>query len=286
MTKWKWIGGIAALLVVAGLSTAGYLWLRSSATKPREAPELEKVLAAQAEMPFQVLIPAYLPAAFDRKQVKINTQLSGPRGEPMIELVYSTRRGDTLALREWLPADQGTETQAGRRGCCCRGAALCNLLEVGVEVGSLRVTAVPSSAALLSLAQKRLIVDTLGPPTNRQIYTSASEVPITYSLPPAVDVPVNDTGIQELVLVVTPNGYVPAHFQVKKGVPVKLTFRQLGQVGCGNELIFSWETGQSVELKLASPGDAQVLEFVPRQTGDFPFNCPHLIYRGAMTVKD
>ncbi len=286
MTKLRWIGSIAGALVTLGLAVVGYLWLRNTATRPREAPELEKILAAQAQLPFQVLIPAYLPAAFDRRKVEINTGRAGPQGQPMIELVYPTRRGNTLVVREWLPADQGTEAQQGRRGCCCRGSALCNLLEAGAQVGPLRVTIVPSSAALLSAAQKQLILDTLGPPTNRQIYTSISEVPVTYSLPPAVVIPVNASGIQELVLIVTPDGYVPAHFQVKKGVPVKVTFRQLGQVGCGNELIFSWETGRSSNLKLASPGDAQVLEFVPRQTGDFRFNCPHLIYRGAMTVKE
>jgi plastocyanin domain-containing protein len=111
-------------------------------------------------------------------------------------------------------------------------------------------------------------------------------VPVTHFLPPAVHVPINAAGIQELTLVVTPQGYSPAHLAVKVGVPVRLIFRQLGVVGCGNELLFQWGTGQSAELKLASPGDSQVLEFTPAQIGDFRFNCPHLIYVGGMTVQE
>jgi plastocyanin domain-containing protein len=130
------------------------------------------------------------------------------------------------------------------------------------------------------------ILNTLGPATNQQVYSSLDDVPVTYALPPAVDVPINAAGIQEVTLVVTPQGYSPAHFAVKSGVPVRLIFKQLGEVGCGNELLFQWGAGQSAELKLASPSDSQVLEFTPTETGDFRFNCPHLIYVGGMTVQD
>jgi plastocyanin domain-containing protein len=85
---------------------------------------------------------------------------------------------------------------------------------------------------------------------------------------------------------VLPEGYNPAHFSVKKGLPVRLIFRQLGQVGCGDELIFTWAKGKSTDLKLASATDKQVLEFTPQETGDFQFNCPHHLYIGAMTVVD
>ena len=85
---------------------------------------------------------------------------------------------------------------------------------------------------------------------------------------------------------VTPNGYSPEHFSVQKGIPVKLTFRQIGQVGCGNEMIFQWDDGKSATLTLASSSDIQTLEFTPGEAGDFRFNCPHLIYRGVMTVQE
>jgi plastocyanin domain-containing protein len=48
--------------------------------------------------------------------------------------------------------------------------------------------------------------------------------PETYHLikemapPPPVEIKVNDQGVQELTLVVTPGGYSPLRFAVKKGV--------------------------------------------------------------------
>jgi plastocyanin domain-containing protein len=86
--------------------------------------------------------------------------------------------------------------------------------------------------------------------------------------------------------VVTPQGYSPVHFSIKKDVPVRLIFRQLGEVGCGNELMIEWGRGKDATLILTSPSDKQVLEFTPGQAGEFRFNCPHLIYRGVMTVVD
>ena len=63
-------------------------------------------------------------------------------------------------------------------------------------------------------------------------------------------------------------------------------FRQLGKVGCGNELLFPTGGGRIVTLVLASAADRQALEFTPAETGEFPFACPHDIYRGVMTVRD
>jgi plastocyanin domain-containing protein len=155
-----------------------------------------------------------------------------------------------------------------------------------MAVGSLRVLVRLSATNFLTREQMRSILDSLGPAINQQIFTSLDEVPITYNLPPSVDIPINSAGVQELTLVVTPNGYSPEHFAVQKGVPVVLTFRQTGQVGCGDELIFQWGQGQSATLELASLTDIQTLEFTPAETGDFSFNCPHLIYRGVMTVRN
>jgi plastocyanin domain-containing protein len=101
-----------------------------------------------------------------------------------------------------------------------------------------------------------------------------------------VEVETNAEGVQEVVLVVTPGGYTPLRFAVKKGVPVRLIFRSLGQVGCGNELNFPTGGGGMAALTLSSPSDQQVLEFTPQETGAFEFFCGHLMYRGVMTVHD
>lgn len=130
------------------------------------------------------------------------------------------------------------------------------------------------------------IFSTLGPAANRLVYSSLQDVPISYSLPTAEKVEVNPQGIQELTLVVTPQGYNPVHFSVKRGIPVRLIFRQYGQVSCGNELIFTWGERSSTDVRITSADDQKVIEFTPDQTGDFLFHCPHQIYRGAMTVID
>jgi plastocyanin domain-containing protein len=143
-----------------------------------------------------------------------------------------------------------------------------------------------SAPNLIYYDQMQLLLGTLGPATNRQVYSSIEDVPLSFSVPPAVEIPTGADGVQEVTLVVSPQGYSPVHFSVKKDVRVRLIFRQLGQVGCGNELIFQWSTRKNATLILASESDKQVLEFTPGEAGEFQFNCPHLIYRGVMTVID
>jgi hypothetical protein len=162
----------------------------------------------------------------------------------------------------------------------------CNMLGMELNVGAVRVKVEFSTPNLLPYDQLQFVLDTLGPAANRQTYSSVEDVPLSFSVPPPVEVPIGSDGVQELTLVVTPQGYSPVHFSVKKDVPVKLIFRQLGEVGCGNELIIEWGRGRDATLVLSSPSDKQILEFVPGQFGEFRFNCPHLIYRGVMTVVD
>jgi hypothetical protein len=279
-----WLVGI--IIASLCLFLFGYIWLQRRLDKPREAPEADMVLNAQIEMPFQVLIPAYLPKSFVRDITQVNIDNDGPQGEPMVQLVYSTSQGETLTFYEWLPNDQGTEGSKAYCKCVCMSSMECNNVEMGFSVGSLRVMAKVSAPNILTIEEARSILDTLGPAVNRQIYSSLKEVPVTYSVPPAVDIPINADGVQGVTLVVTPNGYSPVHFAVQKGIPVKLTFRQIGEVGCGNELVFQWGNGKSATISLASSSDIQALEFTPGETGEFKFNCPHFIYRGVMTVGD
>ncbi len=49
--------------------------------------------SVQADMPFQILIPAYLPPEFDREKMEITVNQSGPGGEPMVQLAYPTAHG-------------------------------------------------------------------------------------------------------------------------------------------------------------------------------------------------
>ena len=106
------------------------------------------------------------------------------------------------------------------------------------------------------------------------------------TLPPVEEIPLNAEGIQETVLVVSRSGYTPGHFAVKAGVPVRLTFRQLGYVPGGNILLIYWDSLDEIPLILTSPGDAEVLEFTPTEPGDYRFRCPHDWYEGVMTVQE
>jgi hypothetical protein len=63
--KLSWVL-FAAGLVILLLFVAEYIWLKNTTSQPSEAPEVEKVLEAQTVMPFQVLIPAYLPRRINR----------------------------------------------------------------------------------------------------------------------------------------------------------------------------------------------------------------------------
>lgn len=106
------------------------------------------------------------------------------------------------------------------------------------------------------------------------------------SLPPAEEVPVNAEGVQEVMLVVSRSGYTPVHFSVKPGIPVRLTFRQLGYVPGGNELNVRWGPQEGTYVMLSSLTDKKVLEFTPQEPGDFRYSCPHEWYWGVMTVQD
>jgi hypothetical protein len=287
--RWLLIG----IFVLVFLLLSGIFWVALNVSSSREAPEAERVLSAQVEMPFQVLIPAYLPKAFQREKMEIITDQAGPNGEKMVKLIYSTRKGDSIAFSEWLPSAGGMVENTRRCLCVCQtnkqshgDASQCNMVGMELSVGTVRVKVEFSAPNLVYYNEMQLMLNTLGPATNRQVYVSIEDVPLSFSVPPATEIAVGTDGVQEVTLIVSPQGYSPVHFAVKQDVPVRLIFRQLGQVGCGNELIFQWGSRKSQTLILESESDKKILEFTPSETGDFPFNCPHLIYRGVLTVTE
>jgi hypothetical protein len=284
LPKGLFIGGILVVLILL----IGSFWLLIGTATPPEAPEAERVLSAQSSLPFQVLIPAYLPKNFNREKVEINTDQTGPRGEAMIQLIYSTRRGTSLTLSEWMPeADSAQASSKGARCLCvCQAGQQCNMVGMELNVGAVRVRVEFSDPNLLAYEELQFMLDTLGPAANRQVYSAIEDVPLSFSVPPPTEVPIGSDGVQELTLIVTPQGYSPVHFSVKKDVPVRLIFRQLGEVGCGNELFIEWGARDKATLILSSPSDKQTLDFTPSDSGEFQFNCSHLIYRGVMTVTD
>jgi hypothetical protein len=287
---WSLLSGCVAISLLA----VGAWKVSSSPPAPTEAPEAQKVLEVQAGMPFQILIPAYLPRVFDRANMKIAVEQSGPNGEPMVELTYRSRLGAVLFVREWVPVDPDMEIMATSRpiqtkwgrGWLLNQAG--NLLVMWVDIGPLRIAMLSPSLKALPQEQLLAVAETMGPASNRQVFNFIVQPPTVKQMepPPPVEIKINEEGVQELTLVVTPGGYSPLRFAVKKGVPVRLIFRMLGQVGCGNELNFPVSAGGMKSLTLSSPDDEQVLEFTPQDVGNFEFFCGHLMYRGVMTVKE
>ena len=287
---WLWLGG----LLVLGLFAMGIWLIAGSKPVSAEAPEANKILSVQAHMPFQILIPAYLPGEFDRAGVDVKVDGTGPGGEPMVQLTYRTGGGATLFVREWVPvnpdmeilaASRPIQTKWGRGWLLSQGQSLA---AVWVDVGPLRTAIYSHNLNVLTKEQILGMAESLGPASNRQVFTFVVEKPVIKEMAPSppMEIKINDQGVQELTLVVTPGGYSPLRFAVKKGIPVRMTFRQLGQVGCGNELIFPANPSSPSELRLKSPQDKQVLEFTPQQAGEFQFQCSHQMYRGIMTVKE
>lgn len=123
-------GVLTGLFILIPVLLGISLWFSLNSPTLREAPESERVLNAQVELPFQVLIPAYLPKQFKREKVEIITDQPGPNGEKMVKLIYATRKGETLTLSEWLPADQEaakTVSNIRRCLCLCRAVGQCNM---------------------------------------------------------------------------------------------------------------------------------------------------------------
>ena len=141
---------------------------------------------------------------------------------------------------------------------------------------------------VVSREQLVLAAETLGLASDLQVYSFATELPVIKDVapPPPFEVSTNNQGVQEFNLTITPGGYSPMRFAVRKDVPVKLIFRALGQVGCGNALTFPSDPVNPTTLELTSETDVQVLEFTPHLAGDFRFFCPHNTFRGIMTVRE
>jgi hypothetical protein len=281
---------MVCLLLLMG----AWLVVSSRAETPTEAPEAGKVLAAQADMPFQILIPAYLPRSFDRANMDIQVNQAGPGGEPMVQLTYHAPGGATLFAREWVPINPGMEVLANSSPIETKWGKGWLLTQHGgmaaiwADIGPLRASVYTSDLDAFSVEQLLEVANTLGPASNLQVFSFVLEPAQIHTLPPPppVEIPINEQGVQEVDLIVTPGGYSPLRFAVKKDVPVRLTFRQLGQVGCGNTLIFPADPENPSTLQLASEQDEQVLEFTPRQVGSFEFYCSHTMYRGVLVVHE
>lgn len=291
--RWWLVSGVGALIVF--LATVGFL---SSQPVYVTAPEVPKIMAAQEGLKFGILIPTYMPKGFDRETVDLKVdQYSGPSGAPQASLIYrNLRKAAAIFINQWVPSDPEHETLVGSRPIVTRWGKGLLLSERGgtgmgnlwVDIGQLRVSVSSSSLNVASAEQLLQIANTLGLASEDQVYTFKTEPISIYAVapPPPFEVLLNSAGVQELNLTITPGGYSPIRFVVKRGAPVKVNFRLLGEVGCGNVGVIDMGKNGTIGLVVSKDRPLSVVEFTPEETGDFQIYCTHYTYRGIMTVRE
>jgi hypothetical protein len=290
--KKKWVPLIiGAVVVLVGLLTFKMVY-----SKPGNIDSLEvsRVLKAQESIHnFGILVPASLPDGFYRDSVDVKANENAPYAVPAIDILYTHQNGKTIFIREWIPANYSRENIMAMDTISTRwgtGKILNNSTEGGIilwtDIGPLRVNIVSSSGAA-SVEQVLNVVNTFELVSERQTNSFVSALPASQQIVPPgpLEIVNNGKGIQEVNLTITPGGYSPMRFSVKRGLPVRINFRAQGTVSCGNTLIFPDSSGSSTTLKVTKEQPVQVLEFTPVAAGDISFHCLNNCYRGFMTVR-
>ncbi|MDD5082801.1 MAG: cupredoxin domain-containing protein [Dehalococcoidales bacterium] len=288
--RWWLIGGVLGLLLLS----LGAIALANDEPVLAEAPEASKVLSAQEGLNFGILIPAYMPRGFDREAMDLKVSPSGPSGEPLVELTYrNLGKKAAIFLRQWVPGNAEMETLIGSVPIETRwGKGYLHLratmASIWVDIGQLRIAISSPNLGLISEEQLLQMANTLGLASQEQAYSFKME-PITIkgiAPPPPFIVQMNAEGVQEFNLTITPGGYSPMRFQVKKGVPVKINFRAVGEVACGVTGAITQPGGNSIGIAVTKEKPLSVVEFTPEEAGDWPFYCSSNCYRGVMTVVE
>ncbi len=291
--RW-WVIGGSVFLVLVILGTMAFISSRPGLVG---APEAEKILKAQEGLKFGILIPTYMPRGFDREKVELKVSPAGPSGEPTASLTYrNLAKKAAVFFQQWVPGNpqmetliksKPIETQWGTGWLMVQGGEE-GIATLWVTIGQLRVSVSSSNMKIVSPEQLLQIANTLGLASEDQVYTFNME-PVSIkgvAPPPPFEVPLNSDGVQELNLTITPGGYSPIRFAVKKGVPVKVNFRAIGDVGCGNFLSIDLGNGSVLGLEVNKEKLMDTNVFTPEVAGEFQFNCAHYTFRGMMTVRE
>jgi len=291
--RWWLMSGVAGIAVIA-LSIGVFI---SSQPEFINAAEADDVMAAQEGMDFGILIPTYIPKGFDRENVAIKVDTaSGPSGEPVAELTYrNLGKKAAIFIRQWVPGNPDLENLVGSfpietkwgKGYLMEQGKGTVIGTVWVMVGPLRIAVQSSNLDVVSKEQLVQIANTMGLASQDQVYTFKMDPLKIYGIapPPPFEVQINSEGIQELNLTISPGGYSPIRFAVKKNIPVKVNFRALGDVGCGNTLIMPYGPN-SAGAQLTPEKPLVVVEFTPETAGDWEFYCGTRCWRGVMTVRN
>jgi len=91
-----------------------------------------------------------------------------------------------------------------------------------------------------------------------------------------------DDEIQEVKVVVTKTGYEPSSFDLKPGIPARVTFVRESAESCGTEIVIP-AYNVKCDLPLRQP---VVVEFTPDKPGVFSFTCGMEMLRGRVVVQE
>jgi hypothetical protein len=293
--RYRWqIGSAIVLLILLSLSIIAFAVNRPVYTA---APEVEDILAAQENLNFGILIPTYMPKGFDRETVEIKVIDGGPSGEKSANLTYrNLGKKSAIFFKQWVPGfpekeilnnSVPIETNWGK-GWLLTQTDGKGMGTIWVDIGQLRVSVSSANLKLVPPAQLLQMANTLGLASEDQVYTFKTDPIVVKGIapPPPYKVALNNEGIQEFNLTITPGGYSPVRFQVKRGIPVKINFRAVGEVGCGNTGALTLGDGTKIGISVTKEEPLDIVEFTPQVVGDFPFYCTTNCYRGIMTVVE
>ncbi len=90
----------------------------------------------------------------------------------------------------------------------------------------------------------------------------------------------DDTDVQTVKVILGAEGYQPASFNLKQGVPARIEFVRQVEGACGEEIVIP-EYGVKRELPL---NKSVVVEFTPDKAGEYVFTCGMNMLRGKIVV--
>lgn len=89
-------------------------------------------------------------------------------------------------------------------------------------------------------------------------------------------------GSAQEITVTVRGGYEPAAIEVRRGVPVRITFDRRESSGCSEEVVFP-----DLGLKRFLPAFARTtVELVPERAGNFAFTCGMGMLKGRLVVVE
>ena len=87
-------------------------------------------------------------------------------------------------------------------------------------------------------------------------------------------------GYQEAMILVK-GGYTPDTIVVQHGKPVRLNFRREETAGCSDKVVFA-DFQKTADLPT---GQMVLVEFLPKDPGEYVFSCPMGMFRGRLIVE-